>query len=175
MAKDSSSVKDNHEKITNLMNSDPNRALDYANTLYNKLHKVHGGDKDKIAHSWYHGIGGTRKAIKAGKDISKHDYVSKFNNLLEHGDKRGNVKNLLKSGSVEKAMMAGYGGAGAPTAQVQGAVIQSESLDDGRNHKGFKYAVCDKCGEEQIYGKHQVKCRKCNKSWSLEKLFRFME
>jgi ribosomal protein S27E len=132
------------------------------------LHRVHGGDPDKIAHSWYHGIGGTRRAIKQGKDISQHDYVTKFNNLLEHGDKRGDL---------DKALTAGYGGAGAPTAGVHGAVIQPESLErkTKKAEAGFKYVICDSCGHEQIYSKHQVKCRDCGKAWSLAKLLGVMD
>ena len=83
----------------------------------------------------------------------------------------------MKGEKVEKALTAGYGGASAPTGRVHGAVVQSESLEDAEpsSKKGFKYIVCDNCGEEQVYGKYQTKCRKCNKSWRLEKLFRFMQ
>lgn len=69
---------------------------------------------------------------------------------------------------VNKALMAGYGGAGAPTGQTGGSVIQSESLEDGRS---FKHIGCDSCGKEQVYHKHQVKCRSCNSSFPLEKLY----
>ena len=75
------------------------------------------------------------------------------------------LKNKLK-----KALIAGYGGAGAPTSMTGGSVIQSESLDDGRSDKGLDYIVCDNCGHEQIYMQHQVRCRECNKNFSLDKL-----
>lgn len=80
----------------------------------------------------------------------------------------------LKSG-LKKALTAGYGGAGAPGAMTGGSVIQSESLDDGRTKKsettdGFTYISCNDCGHEQVYMKHQVKCRKCKKNFSLDKL-----
>lgn len=167
MTKDHDSVKENHQKITSFLNDNPQAAHDFAKVLYKRLDRVHGGDKDKIAHSWYHGIKGTRKAIKDGKDISKHDYVTKFNNLLTHGDKRG---------KVEKALTAGYGGGSAPTSRVHGAVIQPESLDrETKKVDGFTYTVCDNCGMEQIYSKHQVKCRKCGKPWSLKKLLDVMK
>ncbi len=84
--------------------------------------------------------------------------------------KYSKIKSKLK-----KALTAGYGGAGAPSAMTGGSVIQSESLDDGRAKKtettdGFSYISCDTCGHEQVYMKHQVKCRKCRKNFSLDKL-----
>ena len=77
-----------------------------------------------------------------------------------------------------KALTAGYGGAGAPTNMSGGGVIQSESLDDGRQSNksdllditGMKYITCDDCGKEQVHMEHQVKCRDCSKSFSLSKL-----
>ncbi len=79
--------------------------------------------------------------------------------------------NVIKINGLVKALMAGYGGAGAPTGQTGGGVIQSESLDDGRQ---FKYIGCDQCGKEQVYAKHQVKCRECNQSFPLEKIYGIM-
>lgn len=75
----------------------------------------------------------------------------------------------MKKGLI-KALTAGYGGAGIPTGMTGGSVIQSESLDDGRSDKGLDYIVCDNCGHEQVYMQHQVKCRDCNKNFSLDKL-----
>lgn len=168
MTKDPETTKKNHSKITEFLKDNPQASLDHAQSLYNRLDKIHEGDKNKIAHSWYFGIKGTQNAIKSGKDIKSHDYVNKFNNLLEHGDKRGK--------KVEKALTAGYGGASAPTSRTHGAVLQSESFEDNEKPtKGFKYVVCDSCGNEQVYGKNQVKCRSCGKSWSFEKLFRYMK
>jgi len=73
---------------------------------------------------------------------------------------------------LNKALTAGYGGAGTPTSMTGGSVMQSEALDDGR---GFKYITCDDCGHEQIHHKYQVKCRndKCRKIFSLEKISKF--
>ena len=79
---------------------------------------------------------------------------------------------------LAKMLSAGYGGAGAPTSRSGGGVIQSEGLDDGRSKikkeekstKGFKYLLCSKCGHEQIYMKHQVKCRDCNKHFPMADL-----
>ncbi len=78
------------------------------------------------------------------------------------------VNNVKKINELTKALMAGYGGAGAPTSMSGGSVIQSESLEDGR---GMKFIGCDDCGKEQVYSKYQVKCRHCNKSFPLEKLY----
>lgn len=94
-------------------------------------------------------------------------------------DKYGSVKRLESSGhilvpheKISKALTAGYGGASAPTMRTGGAVLQAESLDDGR--KGFNYITCDNCGHEQVHMKHQVKCRSCNSSYSMKKLYRFL-
>jgi len=69
-----------------------------------------------------------------------------------------------------KAMTAGYGG-GSPTSATGGQVLQSESLEDGRKKSdGIEYVNCDNCGDEQVYMKHQVKCRKCHQNFPLDKL-----
>lgn len=69
---------------------------------------------------------------------------------------------------VHKALTAGYGGAGVPTAMSGGSVLQSESLEPR-----LKFITCDDCGNEQVYGKFQVKCRNCNKAFSMKKLEKF--
>jgi hypothetical protein len=73
---------------------------------------------------------------------------------------------------VKKALTAGYGGAGAPAGRFGGSVFQAESLEDSK--AGLKNVTCDDCGKDQIYSKFQVKCRHCNKSWSLDKLHKIM-
>jgi ribosomal protein S27E len=81
------------------------------------------------------------------------------------------VNNVMEIHGMVKALTAGYGGAGSPTANTGGGVLQSEALDDGRpKDKGFKYISCDDCGKEQIYSKYQVKCRECGTSFAMEKL-----
>lgn len=81
------------------------------------------------------------------------------------------IKNKLK-----KALMAGYGGAGSPTNLTSGGVFQAESLEDNNKKTnktdadGFRYVTCDNCGNEQVYMKHQVKCRKCRQNFNLNKL-----
>jgi len=79
--------------------------------------------------------------------------------------------NVKKINEISKALTAGYGAAGAPTSRTGGSVIQSETLDDG--HRGFKYIRCNHCGKDQIYMKHQVRCREenCGKNFSLQELY----
>jgi rubrerythrin len=165
LAEKAKDVDKNHLYLTNAMNKNPEAAYDFAKTLYNHLDTVHDGDVHKIVHSWHHGIGGTHKASKKNIDHSKSEYNQRFNKFLSQ----------LKSKKVEKALTAGYGGASAPTGRTHGAVFQAESLEGGRMPDvGFKYITCDHCGHEQVHTKHQVKCRKCDKAMSLEKLFRYM-
>lgn len=163
LAERADDVDKHHLYFTNAMNKNPEAAYDFAKTLYNHLDTVHDGDVDKIVHSWHHGIGGTNKK---GKGHHKSEYNQKFNKFLSK----------LKSDKVEKALTAGYGGAGTPTSRTHGAVFQTESLEGARDASGdgFKYITCGQCGHEQIHMKHQVKCRKCKKAFSLEKLFRYM-
>jgi ribosomal protein S27E len=82
--------------------------------------------------------------------------------------------NQMMKEELEKALSAGYGGAGVPTANTGGGVLQSEVLDDGRGskNKSFKYVICPSCGHEQVYSKYQVKCRgdNCGKSFPMETL-----
>jgi len=93
------------------------------------------------------------------------------NELIKHalGDRIS--ENVKKINELTKALTAGYGGAGAPTSMTGGSVIQSESLDDGR---GFKYISCNQCGHEQVYMKHQVKCRHCNQHFPMADLYKVM-
>lgn len=163
-------VKGNHKKITKMLNEKPVFSQDVAEALFNGLSKHHGGDINKIIHSWYRGPGKTNESVKAKKDISKDGYVKAVKNWL----KKTSADKLADSSPIiYKALMAGYGGAGTPTSSSGGSVFQTESLDMG-NGKGFKYVTCDGCGKEQIYSKFQVKCRECGKGWSLDKLHKVM-
>lgn len=74
---------------------------------------------------------------------------------------------------VHKALIAGYGGTGAPTGMSGGSVLQSESQEVGP--KTLSFITCDNCGKEQVYGKFQVKCREpgCGKAFSMAKLEKF--
>lgn len=124
-----------------------------------------------------------RHAKKAATDPAHLDNV--YSQLKEsHGhDKATQVVTKLKEKmqksikeSMIKALTAGYGGAGTPGAMTGGSVIQSEALDDGRTIKnditsdGISYISCDNCGSEQVLMSQQVKCRECNKNFSLDKL-----
>jgi hypothetical protein len=84
-----------------------------------------------------------------------------------------NIKQIhgLVAEQLNKALTAGYGGAGSPMNLVGGGVMQSEALDTGS--KSLRYITCDTCGKEQVYGKFQVKCRECNKAFSMAKLETF--
>lgn len=74
-----------------------------------------------------------------------------------------------KAKAMEKALTAGYGGAGAPGGLSGGGVMQGESLGP----KQLSFITCDDCGKEQVYGKFQVKCRDCGKAFSMAKLEKF--
>ena len=156
-------IKKNHKVFTDTFNSDPQVAADFAISLY-KRNKGKTKSDEQLAYSWLNGLKGSWNTLKnKGPDaIKNHWYVK---------DVMNNMKSIREPAkateSVKKALTAGYGGAGAPGGRVGGAVIQSESLEDGR---GFKYITCDDCGKDQIYSKYQVKCRHCNKNFKLEKL-----
>jgi hypothetical protein len=95
--------------------------------------------------------------IKEASEQAEKDRLNQFLNVFESYVK------------LNKALTAGYGGAGAPTDQTGGSVLQTESLESG-----FKYVTCKECGNEQIHMANQVKCRKCSKSLSFEDLVRVM-
>ncbi len=122
---------------------------------------------------------------KIPKDHSHHrlmvNYINKIHRSGSPGsrsearrlyEKHINLKSNVYSLKVKKALTAGYGGAGSPTENTQGAVLQTESLEGGR--KGFKRISCDDCGFDQIMAKDQIKCRKCGTAFSLEKVYSSM-
>lgn len=168
LAKDTQDIDSNHKKITEILNKDPKMAYELANTLHNHLKQIYGNDSNKMLHSWHYGINGTKKALENGQDLTQDEYVQKISNYLKE------LENTRKPAAVEKALTAGYGGAGTPTSSSGGGVFQAESLEDGRPK--FKYVQCEHCGDEQIYSKHQVKCRnqQCGKPWSLAKLMKLI-
>jgi len=77
-------------------------------------------------------------------------------------------QHIDKIKDLKKSMLAGFGGAGAPTDLTYGGVVQSESVEDG-----LKYITCPNCGKEQVHQKNQVKCRNCNKGFRLKHLVKF--
>jgi hypothetical protein len=177
LAEKAQDVNSNHEKITKFLNENPKASFHVAKAVHKHLNRHLDSDPDKVAYAWYHGLKGAQTAIKEGVDISSNDYVQKFKNYLDQLDGKSAVNMVHKSSDLDKALTAGYGGAGQPTSMVNGAVIQSESLDDGRSKKlkGLRYIVCDKCGDEQVYAKHQVRCRACKSSFGLHNLYKFMK
>lgn len=164
----SKDMNKNHGVFTQTFNSDPKAAVEFAEALLNR-NKSKTKTPEMLVHSWNHGLKGTWQRLRdEGPDsIKSADYVKKVMKAL------GKPKAAKKAKpDMKKALTAGYGGAGAPGHKAGGAVLQSEALDDGRH--GFKYVTCDECGKEQLYAKHQVKCRECKKSWSLDKLHQVM-
>lgn len=132
--------------------------------LYENVNKINMLIKDIDA------TGGPLYHIHKDGERVTHEPIS----LRQINNKFGGVKRLESSGhqlvphKFNKALTAGYGGAGVPTNLTGGGVMQAEHLDMGR---GFKYIRCNECGDEQIYMKHQVKCRKCGQSFPMADLY----
>jgi len=162
----SKDMKKNHKQFTDALNQDPQAAADFAIALYNR-NKSKTNSPEQLAYSWLNGLKGSWNKVKSDGHgaIKEHPYVKE---VMEYY----NAHKAKNNQQVNKALTAGYGGSGAPTGRVQGAVLQTESFGSGI--MGFKYITCDKCGKEQIMAKHQVKCRECNNPWSLDKLYRSM-
>lgn len=162
-AKNSSTgVNFNHTLFTNTLNRDPQAAADFAVSAL-AFHKKRIKDQETLFASWLKGV---KKAKEFRQEngpnaFKDHDYTKK----VMAAYKRIMQSRNLASKPMSKALMAGYGGAGAPTSRTGGAVLQSESPS-----KSLKYIVCDRCGKEQIHSKYQVKCRHCNDNFSLKKL-----
>jgi len=167
-------MKTNHGLFTKTFNENPQAAIEFADALLRR-NKAKTKNPEMLIHSWNHGLKGTWERFKneGPEAIKNAEYVQNVMKALGKLKAKPAVqpKIAAKKQPIKKALTAGYGGAGAPTSRVGGGVLQSETLDDGRN---FKYISCDGCGKEQIYAKHQVKCRDCGKSWSLDKLHQVM-
>jgi hypothetical protein len=170
LAEAAKDMKNNHHVFTDTFNSDPQTAYDFADALM-KRNKGKTKDLSMLIHSWNHGLKGTfDRYKKQGPDAVKNDDYVK--GVMEAYNKLAPKQNRKPAKRLNKALTAGYGGAGSPTANTGGGVLQSEALEDGRGSKNsaFKYVTCDDCGKEQIYSKYQVKCRDCGKSFPMEKL-----
>ena len=161
-------MKTNHGKFTERFNGDPKAAIEFAEAFFNR-NKKKTKNRDMLVHSWNHGLKGTWERYKKdGMDaITSAPYVQ---NVLKTFNK---MNKKPQKEAVKKALTAGYGGAGSPTSLGGGGVFQAEMVEQGRPK--LKYVNCENCGKEQVYGKHQVKCRQCGHNWSLEKLFRVMK
>jgi ribosomal protein L12E/L44/L45/RPP1/RPP2 len=177
----SKDVGSNHKKITERLNASPNMATEIASQLLFMKGKKFDHDASSTAHAWNKGIQGTLDKLSSkGIDaITSDDYVtnvmSRMGNLISHKSKPSIsvVSKDIPSGkkpNLNKALTAGYGGAGSPTAMTGGSVLQSESLN--MSPSDLRSVVCDRCGKEQIYAKYQTKCRSCNSPFSLEKIYR---
>jgi hypothetical protein len=143
----------------------PQSELNMARMLASHVMTKHKGHMGRAAYSWLYGHNLDSSDI-TDEQLKNSDYVQKISNIdAENPFKK--VKRLPASKPLDKALMAGYGGASAPSSRVSGAVVQSESLEGGPK---FKFFSCDGCGDEQIYAPYQVKCRKCGTNLSLEKL-----
>jgi ribosomal protein S27E len=164
-------MKTNHAVFTDTFNSDPQAAFDFADSLL-RGNKNKTKDINMLIHSWNHGLKGTWERYKneGPEAIQDADYVKKVMSAYKKLKPESAQKSFK---DIKKALTAGYGGAGVPTANTGGGVLQSEALDDGRpKHKGFKYITCPECGYDQVYSKYQVKCRgdNCGKSFPMETL-----
>lgn len=159
-------IDKNHKTFTDTFNSDPEVAADFAIASFNRNKGKTKGDK-MLTYSWLNGLKGSWNAYKeSGHDaFDSHPYVQKVMDSY----KKFQPQKAQQNKPLNKALMAGYGGGSAPTSRISGAVIQAESLESGK--PGFKYITCDNCGKEQIYAKHQVKCRECGRGMSFEKLY----
>ena len=85
-------------------------------------------------------------------------------------------KNVEQVSTMVKALTAGYGGAGAPMSRTGSSVLQSDTVKKESKNKDnqFKNITCPECGDDQVHMLHQVKCRKCGKSFPLNVLVKFL-
>ena len=117
-----------------------------------------------------------RQKIEQIVDLAKSQGIEvdadlDVNKLVQSVLKDRIVDKINQIDELTKALVAGYGGASAPTDRTGGSVIQTESLPLGR---GFKYITCYSCGDEQVHGKNQTKCRRCGKSFGFDQLAKLM-
>jgi hypothetical protein len=165
LAEAAQDVDKNHEAFTNAFNDDPDAAADFAVSSYNRTKGKTKSDQ-QLTYSWLNGLKGSWNAMNEGghKAVEEHPYVQKV--MAEYGKLQ--PKKTQSKPALSKALIAGYGGGGAPTSRTGGGVFQAEVVQQGR--PGFKYISCDNCGKEQVHAKHQVKCRECGAAMSFEKL-----
>jgi len=166
LAEAAEDIDKNHKQFTETFNKDPQVAADFAIAHY-KRNKSKTKSDAQLAYSWLNGLKGSWTKYKEGgkKAIEQHPYVQDI--MAEYAKLK--PQKVEQKKPLKKALMAGYGGGGAPTSRTGGAVIQAESLEQGR--PGFKYVTCNNCGKEQVHAKYQVKCRECGQNMSFEKLY----
>lgn len=68
--------KSNHSKITEFFNNNPEAAVEFARSLYNRNKSKLGGDPEKAALSWFRGLSGAMRT--SPEELNAHDYVQKF-------------------------------------------------------------------------------------------------
>jgi hypothetical protein len=162
-------VSKHHKDFTDAFNNDPQAAADFAVAFY-KRNKGKTKSDQQLTYSWLNGLKGSWDKYKEGGEqaLDEHPYVQ--NVMKEYSKlKPKKAEKPKQDKPLKKAMTAGYGGGGSPGALSGGGVLQSEALDEGRSK--LKYISCDNCGKEQVYSKHQVKCRECGHGMSFEKLY----
>lgn len=183
LAEAAKDVASHHKTFTDRFNSDPEVAIDFAKAFFSR-NREKTKNADMLIHSWNHGLKGTWSRFKEkGMDAIKQapyvqtvkSYIAKLSPEKKASGRKTSslpARPPLFKPSVLKSMTAGYA-TGAPASYTGGSVLQTESLE---GTPGFKYVQCDKCGKEQIYAKHQVKCREpnCNAPFSLAKLLTVM-
>lgn len=127
--------------------------------------------------------------------VSKNIHPDKINQVINKISGAVSANKVIKHQHLKdnliKSMTAGFGGAGSPMDLTSGGVLQSESLEPKKKSKkksqlnkshfevetltprsktGMQYVSCDNCGDEQVYMKHQVKCRRCHRNFNFDKL-----
>jgi hypothetical protein len=160
---------------------------DYVSNLMSQGQKIDESHPDhaKVV-DYVHALKNTEHPEKLNTNVLEARRI--YNTLLS---KSSQIKDKLKKAfeeEMDKALTAGYGGAGAPTDLVGGGVIQAQGLDSNRKkkvknklvkiasieiesvNKSLKYVSCDNCGHEQVFMPHQVKCRECKHNFSLHRL-----
>jgi DNA-directed RNA polymerase subunit RPC12/RpoP len=169
LAEAAKDINSNHKKFTDRFNEDPQAAVDFALSMFNR-NKNKTISNHQLVYSWLNGLKGSWNALNNhGHDaLENHEYVKRVMNSYSKMLPQRSITSQKPTDSLNKALIAGYGGAAAPSSRVGGSVLQTESLEDGRS--GFKYLTCDNCGKEQIYAKYQVKCRHCGHNFSFKKL-----
>lgn len=68
--------KNTHPQITEFFNNNPEAAVEFAKSLYNRNKSKLGGDTEKAALSWFRGLSGAMRT--SPEELDKHEYIQKF-------------------------------------------------------------------------------------------------